>query len=98
MRKKKSAFLFLITHYGALKDRSRITFFVSVIGIWKLEFVWNLVLGAWNLSSYASAVTRHSSLVTRHSSLFSITCEIKSMSSGSAAAKHTRSTSAGTRP
>jgi hypothetical protein len=24
--------------------------FVLVIGIWSLEFVWNLVLGIWNLS------------------------------------------------
>jgi len=38
MRKKKkgSGFFFLKTHNGALKIRSRITFFVSVIGIWNL--------------------------------------------------------------
>ena len=27
-----------------------ILFFVWVIGIWNLEFVWDLVLGAWNFS------------------------------------------------
>jgi len=26
--------------------------FVWDIGIWKLEFIWNLVFGAWNFSFY----------------------------------------------
>ena len=28
----------------------RLSAFVWVIGIWDLEFVWDLVLGAWNFS------------------------------------------------
>jgi hypothetical protein len=36
VKEKNSAFLFLITHNGALKVRSRITIFVWVIGAWNL--------------------------------------------------------------
>jgi hypothetical protein len=54
VKENDSAFLFLITHNGALKVRSRITIFVWVIGIWNLEFIWNLVLGAWNFNLFLS--------------------------------------------
>jgi hypothetical protein len=42
--RKSSAFLFLITHNGALKVRSRITIFVWIFGIWMLEFIYDLLL------------------------------------------------------
>jgi hypothetical protein len=67
VKEKDSAFLFLITHNGALKVRSRITFFVWDIGILNLEFIWNLNFGAWNFSSCkgGSRTAPTSSRVTR---------------------------------